>query len=246
MNGFFKSTNGGVDWKQIFTPDIQQYIPYGGFCGGKAMDPGDHLHLIVTFHDVCKAPYNSSCYAETHDGGATWMLRNGDPSWVGGEGSFMQFLNSDSWLFSSQSNGMWRSSDHGATWSKVQGAQISHGAGQLYRDPSGAYFLGSATGVLHSTDGVTWSVIPNSGSLVSGLVGDGTTLWSSNAFPYNPPQRPSAFLPYRKASSADPTHWTTFDSPMLTSGGNSLAYDPDHGILYSTNYWAGVYRVVVK
>lgn len=245
MNGFFKSTNGGVDWKQIFTPDVQPYIPYGGFCGGKAMDPNNHLHLIVTFHDVCKTPYNSSCYAETKDGGTTWTLRNGDAAWTGGEGSFLQFLDSKTWLFSSQTNGMWRTANEGMSWNKVDGAQVSHGAGQLYLHPSGAFFLGSATGILYSADGASWTVVPQSGTLISGVVGDGTTVWSSTAYPYNLPDRPAPFLPYHQALAADPMHWSKVDSPMLSSGGATLAYDADHHILYSANYWDGAYRVVV-
>ena len=36
------------------------------------------------------------------------------------------------------------------------------------------------------------------------------------------------------------------NSPDLSSGGVYLAYDPDHHILYSANYWDGLWRVVVK
>jgi hypothetical protein len=219
-NGFFKSTDGGVNWTQILSDDIKKYAPYGGFVGGLAMDPNDHMHLLVSWHQVCAAPYSSACYAETMDGGATWTMRNGDASWNGGEGTALAFLDSNTWLFMSSSNGMWRSTDRGATWKAVQGAEISHGAGQMYRTDGGEVFLGSATGVLYSPDaGSTWSVMPKSGTQIHGLASDGTTVWGSSAFPYN--------------------------APMMTSGG-FLAYDPDHHILYSANYWQGVWRVVVK
>lgn len=128
-NGLFKSTNGGVNWAESLTPEVKKYAPYGGFVGAISMDPDDPKHLLVAWHAECAAPYTKSCYAETTDSGVTWTLRNGDPSWAGGEGSALQFLTSDRWLFSSSSNGMWLSVDRGKTWNKVQGAQISHGAG---------------------------------------------------------------------------------------------------------------------
>ncbi len=247
LNGFFKSTNGGVDFAETFPPDIKKYIPYGGFIGHVSMDPSNPQHLLVAFHDVCKTPYNSSCYVETTDGAATWVIRNGEASWNGGEGSALQFLTSDSWLFSSSSNGMWRSTDHGAKWTQIPNAQISHGAGQLYRAPNGSYFLGSATGVLYSPDGASWSTVAGSGSNAAGVVGDGTTVWTGLAFPFNPTQRPTtATQLFRTAEVSSPTTWTTLASPNMTSGGAVLAYDPDRHILYSTNYWEGIYRVVVK
>jgi hypothetical protein len=245
-NGLFKSKNGGVDWASILSPDVAKYAPYGGFIGGIAMDPGDHLHLLVTWHASCASPYTSSCFAETKDGGVTWTMRNGDASWTGGEGAAIQFLDSTTWLFSSSSNGMWRSVDEGKTWTKVPGASISHGAGQLYRTDSGAFFLGSATGVLYSPDGVSWSLVPNSGTLIAGVTGDGETVWTGTAYPYNTDSHPAAFLPYHTASVSAPTTWTTFTSPKMTSGGTRLAYDPSYHVLYSANYWEGVWRVVVK
>jgi len=247
LNGFFKSTNGGVDFAETFPPDIKKYIPYGGFIGGVSMDPSNPLHLLVAFHDKCAAPYNSSCYVETTDGAKTWVIRNGEASWNGGEGSALQFLTSDSWLFSSSSNGMWSSTDHGAHWTQIPNAQISHGAGQLYRAPNGSYFLGSATGVLYSANGSAWETVPGSGNNAAGVVGDGTTVWTGMAYPFNPTQRPTTPAQlFRTAQISAPTTWTTLASPSLTSGGTVLAYDPDRHILYSTNYWEGVYRVVVK
>jgi len=136
---------------------------------------------------------------------------------------------------------------HGAHWSQIPNAQISHGAGQLYRATNGSYFLGSASGVLYSPDGASWSTIPGTGSNVAGVVGDGTTVWTGLAFPFNPPQRPmTPSQLFSTAQIAAPTAWTTYPSPNLTSGGAVLAYDPDRHILYSANYWEGLYRVVVK
>ena len=245
-NGLFKSTNGGVDWTQILNGDVRKDAPYGGFVGHIDMDPTDHLHLLVAWHAECATPHTKSCYGETKDGGASWAMRDGRPEWIGGEGAALQFLTSTTWLFSSSSNGMWRSTDSGLTWNQIPDAAVAHGSGQLFRSAKGAYFLGSANGVLYSADGATWSLVPGSGRLIQGVVGDDETVWASEAFPYNPPDRPTPFLPYHQASQSAPTTWTTLDSPKMTSGGATLAFDRDHRILYSANYWEGLRRVVVE
>jgi hypothetical protein len=245
-NGFFKSTDGGVNWAQILTPNITDYAPYGGFVGGIDIDPNDSLHLLVGWHAECASPYNKSCYAETTDGGETWTMRNGREEWIGGEGASLQFLDSTTWLFSSSSNGMWRTTDSGENWASVGGASISHGAGQLYITPEQHYFLGTAGGVMYSVDGEEWSLVANTGNHVHSVIGDGTSVWSSTAYPYNPGDHPDPHQPYKQATTADPLNWTTMESPMLTSGSAELAFDADHRVLYGTNYWEGVWRVVVE
>src|SRR5882672_8796836 len=100
-NGLFKSTDGGVNWKSILTPEVQKIAPYGGFVGGLDIDPRNHLHILVTWHEVCAAPYNEACYAETFDGGTTWTLRNGQKGWIGGEGTQLGFLDENRWYFNS-------------------------------------------------------------------------------------------------------------------------------------------------
>jgi hypothetical protein len=247
MNGFFRSTNGGVDFEQVLTPEVQQYAPYGGFVGGIAIDPDDHAHVVVSWHAECAAPYESSCFAETLDSGETWVLRNGDPSWLGGEGSSINLLTGNVWLFSSQTNGLWRSTDAGETWAYVDGVEVGHAGGQHYRAGGGAHYLGSVGGVMFTPDdGETWSLLPSSGSSILGLIGNGDDLWASNAFPYNTNAHPDPFKPHVTAKLMNPQAWSIFDSPMLTSGAASMAYDPDHRILYTANYWEGVWRIVVE
>jgi hypothetical protein len=246
-NGLFKSIDGGVNWKSILTPEVQKIAPYGGFVGGLDMDPNNHLHVLVTWHADCAAPYTKACYAETFDGGTQWTLRNTQASWIGGEGTQLGFLDSDRWFFNSVSNGMWVSPDQGVTWNKIPDIQVSHGRGQLVRiTPKGPFFMAGAVGVLFSADGNSWQLQANSGSLIQGLASDGTTVWSSSAFPYGDGQHPSPAQHYRSAQVTAPGTWSQFTAPNLSSGGSVLAYDPDHHLLYSANYWDGLYRVVVK
>lgn len=249
-NGFFESTNGGVDWVNILTSNIQTYAPDGGFVSAYVMDPSNHLHILVTWHAPCASPYNSVCFAETTDGGSTWTMRNGLSAWTGGEGVFLNFLTSTAWVFSSSSNGMWLSTDSGSTWTQITIGTSAHGDGQLLRMANGSYFWAAENGILYSPDATSasdWSLLATSGNLDQGLATDGTNLWRSQAFPYNPGSWPSASQQYWSSTTANPTSWTLISTaPSTQSGAVMMAYDPTYHILYSADYISGVWRVVIE
>lgn len=245
VSGLFKTTNGGVDWDQVLTPNVTSVAPYGGFVGGISMDPNDSRHLLVGWHADCLSPHRKACFAETRDGGITWAVRDGDPSWVGGEWTGYQIIDDKIWIFYSESNGLWSSSDGGGSWQRVSGASVLHGHGQLYRDKNGSFYFGTAHGILHSVDGVRWAMLPNSGNSIMGLIGDGTTLYASNAFPYNPPGA-EQYLPYISAAEGASSSFTRLNSPMMRNGGAELHLDPVRHILYSTNLNAGLWRMVTR
>jgi hypothetical protein len=246
-NGAFKSTNGGVDWEVLWPPAdpaFEGIVAYD-FVASVVLDPFDSQHLLVSFHATCAPPHSEACFAESPDGGASWRWVDGQPQWVGGEGQFVYFLDaSDTWLWGSQSNGLWRTVDAGASWVAVTDDMAQgHGAGQLYRAADGTFYLPVLAGILRSTDGVAWDIVPDSGSVMAGLTGNGTTMWASRGFPWDPSD--DLYLPFWSASEADGTTWTQMDTPVLSNGG-ALAYDPDHQLLYSSNLGAGVWRVVVE
>jgi len=246
-NGAYKSTNGGVDWDPIWPPPTQpelaNVVQYN-FANVFAMDPSNHLHLLLTFHAVCAAPYNQNCIGETTDGGATWHLVNGDPSWDGTEGQVVYFLdNSSTWLWGSSSNNFWRTTNAGATWAQITPViKDAHPQGsQIIRAADGTFYLAASDGVFRSPDGASWSLIAGTGPLAGGLASDGTTLYLSNNYYFS---YGSNLHPYFTAPAAAGAPWTPLTSPGLSSGGQ-LAYDGAHHLLYSANFQAGFYRVVV-
>ena len=243
--GVFKTTNGGLDWDQILTPDIKTKLPYGGFVGVISMDPSDPHHLLVGWHTECSPPRTKACFGETMDGGNSWVLRDGNPSWAGGEGTGIEFLDSKSWIFTSQSNGLWISRDKGVSWQQVVGVTISHGLGQLYRALDGSFYLGTANGILHSIDGSSWAALPDSQRLIMGVIGDGKTLYFSKAFPYNAPGT-DPYPPYYSSPEKYPYNGTLMESPLMRNGAAQLHLDSVRHILYSTNLNAGLWRLVTR
>jgi len=247
-NGAFKSTNGGVDWDQIWPPPNQpalgQVVQYN-FANVFAMDPSNHLHLLLTFHAACNAPYNQTCIGETTDGGATWRILNGDASWVGTEGQVVYFLdNARTWLWGSSSNNYWRTEDAGVSWKQISPIiKVAHPQGsQLLRAKDGTFYLAASDGVFRSPDGKSWSQLAGTAPLAGGLVSDGTTMYLSNDYYFS---YGTNLHPYLTAPEATGKSWAPMASPGMTSGG-SLGYDAAHHVLYSSNFQAGFYRVVVR
>jgi hypothetical protein len=134
-----------VDWEPLWPAadaDQAKIVEYN-FVAQVVIDPHDSQHLLITFHAKCAAPHPEACFGESNDAGATWRIVDGQSDWAGGEGKAVYFLeNSRSWLWGSQSNGLWRSADSGASWQPVTDKMAQgHGAGQMYRSKSGVFYL---------------------------------------------------------------------------------------------------------
>jgi photosystem II stability/assembly factor-like uncharacterized protein len=242
--GVFKSTNGGVDWDQLWSDDFRKKTPYAGFVMRLAMDPNDHQHILAAFHAPCLP---GACLAETTDAGANWSLMGGDPSWVGsGWPGEIEFLTSTTWLFGSQADGMWRSPDSGATWTKVSKISPGHLPAQLYRASDGGFFQGAANGLLYSANGTQWDVLPGSPNNTAGLVGDGKTLYIGVGFPYGYPGADLAYKPYYTVTEKAPGKLVQMDSPTMRNGGLILALDTQHHLLYAMAGVVGLWRVGVS
>ena len=85
----------------------------------------------------------------------------------------------------------------------------------------------------------TWTLVPDTGPIVGGLVTDGTTMFASTCY-FGDFCNPR----YLHSPETDGQTWTAMPSPTLSQGGN-LGFDKAHRLLYSSNLDAGLWRVVV-
>jgi hypothetical protein len=245
--GVFKSTNGGVDWMHVWPPENAAPNQYAGapdFVANLMLDPYDHQHLLIDFHTNCTTPYVGLCLGESLDGGMTWRIANGDPAM----GSYSAHdsrsylvptpsTTSTTWLFGTM-GGLWRTSDGGGSWTMVS-SNIFHGS--LYETTDGTLYLGGTQGVLHSTDGIAWTNVPNSGQLIGGITSDGNSLYASSlASCIDVGQN---LQTYESSAANDGTSWMAMPSPGMTQGGGQLGYEADHHVLYSSNCAQGLWRV---
>jgi photosystem II stability/assembly factor-like uncharacterized protein len=249
--GLWKSTNGGVDWVQLFPPDSEfaKTVPYN-WVGSVSMDPRDHLHLVVGTHDNCNPPYDPACQAETRDGGATWhIVKVPGKSWSEQAGPYV--LNDTSWLFTVLFDGMYLTTDNGATFKQVAPAGVVGATGgEFTHRPYAAasdnnYYMPTInSGILKSVDGAkSWSVIPNSGTGYQlGFALGSTHLYSGD---FNNGTYQMGALPGADSWSPLPAPPPRRTSSRMT-GSESMEYDESHHILYSANFDGGVWRMVTQ
>ncbi len=243
MGDVFKSTDGGVNWEPMLTPDVREALA-GGFVEKITIDPTDHLHLLASPHGPCvKDGAEYACLAESKDGGETWTLTNSAQQWSEGDGQTM--INATTWFFGNQFGGIWRTTNAGATWTSVY---TGNADGDVYTASDGSFYSCALNTILHSADGISWGAVPNGkpcGANSNGgakITGFGDTMFISRGASGTPP----AGGWYWSTKDTDPSNWKSLESPAsMGQGGVSIAYDPDHRILYSSNYVSGFWRVVV-
>jgi hypothetical protein len=210
------------------------------------LDPTNHLHLLINFHQNCSGGHTPVCFGESTDGGTTWKLLDFPASLSSGwgEGSGLMILKPDVWLYEQWH--LFYTADHGATWANLTSSGITPcfngNTSTPPQTPDGTYYLGASPGIWKSTDGATWSAIPNSGvGNVCAVIGDGARLYTGTI------QNPQTIS---FATYADPTHWSTLATPGLPAQPPenlyTFAVDPAHHILYSTIQLAGFWRVVTQ
>jgi hypothetical protein len=144
--GFWKSTNGGVDWTNytIGAPGSRQdYYPV-------VVDPYDATHLLMAGHE-------NNVAAESTDGGQTWSqvpLVSGMMEQGGTGGIFFMDTGTASttrttWLWMAQQSGglygTWSTTNGGTAWNMVDKNEHPHGASQIYQpNTAGAVFMAGA------------------------------------------------------------------------------------------------------
>ena len=119
------------------------------------------------------------------------------------------------------------------TTSHLQGSQIT-------RTKDGAFFAAGADGIWRSADGQvsTWTLVPDTGPIVGGLVTDGSTMFASTCY-FGDFCNPR----YLHSLETDGQTWTAMPEPDPLAGRQPrLRQGPR--LLYRPNLDAGLWRVV--
>ena len=237
----WKTTDAGQSWTDILKGSEYDTNADYHFVNNVSLDPTDHLHVVVSTHGGCTAPYGPSCIGETKDGGTTWRVVKAPEGWF--EGGGLVLVKGGLWIWCGST--MMVTTDAGATWK----ADALTGGGSCEAEytirgfvpaANGKYYLGSRNGVLRSADGEKWQHIAGtSGTLV--MIAQG----SKQVFAAD------QWHPSIKAARLDAdTTWTDVSAPAQIAQGSDggvpfLAFDDDHAILYASMFSGGVARMVV-
>jgi hypothetical protein len=237
----WKTTDGGTTWTDVLAgSEYESHADYR-FVNNVSLDPTDPLHLVVSTHGACKAPYDPSCIGETKDGGKTWRVLKAPEGWV--EGGGLVLVKGGLWVWCGSS--LMVTTDAGGTWKKDALAgggscEAEYTIRLFEKAANGKYYLGSRGGVLRSADGATWEHVPGtSGTMV--MIAQGS-LQVFAADQWNPSIRKARL-------DADET-WSDVGAPPQISQGSDkgipfLAYDDAHHVLYASMFSGGVARMVV-
>jgi hypothetical protein len=226
-----------VDFQQMLTPDVAQYIP-NSYVDNIGMDPTDPNHIVCSMHTTCMPPYDPTCEVETKDGGKTWRIFKAPPGTNWEENAGVWVINSTSWIYAGTL--AYLTTDSGATWTKIP-APYGYLEGEFEnhpfpRAPDGTLYLTSTLGVSTSTDnGMTWQTIMTGRAM-------GFTFGNGNWYAIDQGS-PTLYT----ASLTSPTAYQKIQGPPLPSGDGCpyLDYDETHHILYASCFGASAWRLVM-
>jgi hypothetical protein len=236
-DGLYRSTNGGVDW-DVITP-TGSGIP--NFVGSFSLDPTNHNHILVSFHDNCTGTYAPMCFAETLDGAATWQFVVG-PAKAWGEGAGITAISGANWIYGAPFDSLYYTGDSGKTWAAVVGYP---GCYSDLANASGNYYVGCLNSAIEtiptdqaSLTAAKWMPVSNSPQA--------TALGLTGTYLYTSFQNDTSGQPIHRAPRSGLTSWTTVATPTMSSGASprNMPYDSTHGILYVAGWGAGLWRAV--
>ena len=184
-NDFFYSSNGGTSWtaRSSWSNALAQYDDVYSI----AVDPTDFAHVLVAFHSPASG--GAPGVGESFNKGVTWVEHLAISGWQGTQpGNTIAFLydlasgqgNAQTWLYGTQGAGFWRTTNSGASWTKVTIVNQVHGGNAIYYAPGGALFSGGVGYPIRSLDnGATWTALSTAvyGHHMA-VGGDGTNLFS--------------------------------------------------------------------
>lgn len=248
-NGFWVSTNGGASWTQppgfLTMCAAVQAAGHGSIVDGYsiAVDPTDFKHVLYTAHSC-----SDGIVSESFDGGNTWTYHVVPcTSCSGGYAVFFLYNpatgvgNAQTWLYGTQGDGYWRTSDSGNTWMRVTPGfpeNMTHGGNQLYYAKNGWLYSGSTIYPMRSSDnGITWTQLSANGlpySYYFAIMGDGKNLYTGTAYDSS-----SIYV----SSETDGLTWKPFSSGQSLYGPFEMSFDSQNGIMYFSSESGGVWAL---
>jgi hypothetical protein len=250
--GFWKSVDGGVSWTNSFiAPGGSRQDFYTPI-----VDPTNPNHVIMNGHEM-------NLIVRSVDGGQTWTSIPLAPGMnqSGGTGvlTFVKTgtaaTTATTWLWSAQAAGgaigTWRTTNAGASWTKVDNNEHPHGGTQTYYQPdtSGVIYMAGVYsahgwGVLRSTDyGQTWAHVGGGQSQAS-IFGSPNRVysfwsWACGRCTENPNGQ--------SAPAPGITGWAQMPTPAgMTMGptAGAVVFDGQRYVVITANWLAGLWRYV--
>ncbi len=249
--GFWVSHDGGNSWamppafsagaKTTWSIDVYNVVA----------DPADFNHFLLTFHYEWPCCPRAAGVVESFDGGTSYVAHNPVAGMDTGQG--IAFLynpalhlgDPKTWLMGAgYNNGLFRTSNAGATWTQVSTMQENHGGFDAHYSAQGFLHVGGFMGVYRSTDnGLTWTQESLPPGAYYSVIGDGMQLYTARAFvgvDFNQP-----FYVTPEGASTEGDQWTPFGQQSIPSGAWKMSFDPVNRIIYNAAWGSGCWALTV-
>jgi hypothetical protein len=248
QGGFWKSADGGVNWKKTDLPDDGKPRPQDDY--DVDVDPYDGKHIIVGFHE-------EGGLVESYDAGETFKPITMDAGMSGGASWYGFFVDTGNpattaktWLLITQATGgivgTWRTSDGGGKWSRVESNEHGHGQSQIYQANGIVYMAGvygtKGWGVYRSADfGATFTHVGNNVALAV-VYGTPKNIYGQ----LSGATQGTADQSQDERAPAPGTSWTTWSLNVMKNGPKRAAvtFDGMHYVIVGGNWNAGIWRYV--
>jgi hypothetical protein len=264
--GIWKSTNGGVDWANVWNNNVYKedgvtniFSDVGSDINGLYIsDATNPNHLICYLHGYFGKGGNSGVFEST-DGGGKWIVHGTGQFNFQAHSDVAFPINSSTWEVSHgttyPNSELWRTTDAGKTWAVIANNFWIGGWNGAQNLRVGSVLYGEGKPMAKSTDeGATWTRLTAAGPMGTSCV---TQTGNIYVTPGDQDQGAMAFN-LRRAKVGNDAVWTDVPGPdpkdMYRGGGSDIGslsaytmvatYDGKHAIIVSNNMMAGIWRYV--
>jgi hypothetical protein len=219
-----------------------------------SVDPSDFKHFILSSHSAWSGMGNAGIIEST-DGGTSFIVHQPTTGFTAGtmgvnilSNPSQNIGNGQTWLVGTDGNGMYRTTNSGATWTKVTSNNVPHGGNNIFYSKTGVLYAGSTPYPIRSTDnGVTWQQTSTGLEYFYYYIiyGDGNTLYTSKAYAGG-----SWNSSWFTSPETNGTTWTKYNplgtgAQVFGSGPYQMCFDKVNRIMYAACWQSGLFALKV-
>jgi hypothetical protein len=247
-NGIWKSTNGGVDWIDVWNNNVfaedgttNIYADVGrDVSGAFIVDSSGPDHLIAYLHSYGGSQGNNGVF-ETTNGGESWIVHKAETFNFQPHSDTLFPVNATTWVVDHGFGEIYRTTNSAESWEVNDTDVTVNNLGRSYFISGSTIYGGTdyAGNVYKSTDeGASWTNLQAPGNQISWVVATATNVYVSNNR-----DEPHIF----SAPIDDDTNWTDHGWPGMIHGGANtpgVLFDGEHYVLIAACEQGGIWRYV--
>jgi hypothetical protein len=238
--GVWKSTDGGVNWKNVWENNIYGadgvtniFADVGSDCAAfHIVSPSNPNHLILSLHSYWGSSGNNGVY-ETTDGGGKWIVHNSTTFNFQPHSDCLFPIDENIWCVSHGSE-VFRTTNAGVSWSKAAGT-VGGSGGRSWVNLAQCSYVGIGGLYKSVNKGATWTTLRNNWTGWIATTPTRIYIASSNEWSAQ----------YFSAPLNNDAQWTQLPAASAKAGYYAITtFDGAHYMVIAANETGGVWRYV--